>query len=159
MQQQRADRILILGVGNLLRGDEGVGVHAVRELMKRPLPPHVDIVDGGTAGLELLHLMEGYSRVVIIDAVEAAEEPGALLRFTPEDITATAGDFALSLHQAELLEVFSLAAYLGRDLPPIVIYGVQPQTMDWSTELSPAVTDRLDALLDAVQEELSIDAK
>ena len=157
MQELATERVLVLGVGNLLMGDEGVGIHAVRELMKRPLPPHVNVVDGGTAGLDLLHLMEGYSRVVIIDAVEAGEEPGAILRFTPEDITSQDGELAISLHQTELLEVFSLAAYLGRDLPPIVIYGVQPQAMDWSTELSPTVEDRLDSLLDAVQEELSLD--
>jgi hydrogenase maturation protease len=156
MQQQKAERTLVLGVGNLLMGDEGVGIHAVRELMERPLPPHVDIVDGGTAGLELLHLIEGYSRVVIIDAVEAGEEPGAILRFTPEDLTPQEGDFAISLHQTEVLEVFSLAAYLGRDLPPIVIYGVQPQAMDWSTELTPIVQASLPRLLAALQRELSM---
>ena len=157
MQELATERVLVLGVGNLLMGDEGVGIHAVRELMKRPLPPHVDVVDGGTAGLELLHFMEGYDRVLIIDAVEAGEEPGAILRFTPEDITSQAGDLAISLHQTEVLEVFSLAAYLGRDLPPIVVYGVQPQAMDWSTELSPTVEDQLHLLLDAVQAELSTD--
>ena len=155
MQEPAAERVLILGVGNLLMGDEGVGIHAVRELMKRPLPPHVDVVDGGTAGLELLHLMEGYSRVVIIDAVEAGEEPGAVLRFTPEDITSQAADLAISLHQTDLLEVFSLAAYLGRDLPPIVIYGIQPEAMDWSTELSPTVRAKLPRLLSALFGEIS----
>jgi hydrogenase maturation protease len=155
MQEPSAERVLVLGVGNLLRGDEGVGIHAVRELTKRPLPPHVDVVDGGTAGLDLLHLMGEYDRVVIIDAVEAGEEPGAILRFAPQDITSQAGDFAISLHQTEVLEVFSLAAYLGRDLPPILIYGMQPEAMGWSTELSSTVQERLEALLDAIQEELA----
>jgi hydrogenase maturation protease len=154
MQAPERRRVLVLGVGNLLRGDEGVGVHAVRALTKRPLPPYVDVVDGGTMGLDLLHFMESYDRVLIIDAVEAGEEPGAILRFTPKDVTSQAGDFAISLHQTELLEIFALAAYLGRDLPPIVIYGVQPEAMGWSTELSATVEKRLDALLDAVQEEL-----
>jgi hydrogenase maturation protease len=154
MQAPEKRRVLVLGVGNLLMGDEGVGVHAVRALMERPLPPHVDVVDGGTAGPELLHFVEGSDRVLIIDAVEAGEEPGAILRFTPQDVTAQAGDLAISLHQTKVLEVLALAAYLGRDLPPIVIYGVQPEAMAWSTELSPTVQKRLDALLDAVQEEL-----
>jgi hydrogenase maturation protease len=154
MQAPERRRVLVLGVGNLLMGDEGVGVHAVRALMERPLPPHVDVVDGGTAGPELLHFVEGYDRVLIIDAVEAGEEPGAILRFTPQDVTSQAGDLAISLHQTEVLEVLALAAYLGRDLPPIVIYGVQPEAMGWSTELSPTVQKRLDALLEAVQEEL-----
>lgn len=157
MKRLPEQRILILGVGNLLMGDEGIGVHAVRELWKRTLPAHVDVVDGSTAGLEILQLMEGYVRVVIIDAVDAGLEPGTILRFRPEDVTPEDVDLPLSLHQEKVLRVLELADYLGRDLAPIVIYGMQPEAMGWSTELSPAVQARLDSLLDAVEEELSIE--
>jgi hydrogenase maturation protease len=157
MKKPPEQRVLILGVGNLLMGDEGIGVHAVRELWKRTLPANVDVVDGGTAGLEVLGLTEGYDRVVIIDAVDAGLEPGTILRFRPEDVTPDDVDLRLSLHQEKILRVLELAEYLGRDLAPIVIYGVQPEAMGWSTELSPAVQARLDSLLDAVEEELSIE--
>ena len=86
MSATAKERILVLGVGNLLMGDEGVGIHAIRELMERTHPPHVDIIDGGTAGLDLLHVMEGYQKVLIIDAVDVGEEPGAILRFSPQDV-------------------------------------------------------------------------
>ena len=157
MKKPPEQRVLILGVGNLLMGDEGIGVHAVRELSKRALPSHVDVVDGGTAGLEILGLMEGYGRVVIIDAVDAGLEPGSVLRFGPQDVTPEDVDLPLSLHQQKVLRVLELADYLGRDLAPIVIYGMQPEAMGWSTELSPAVQARLDSLLDAIEKELSVE--
>jgi len=147
--------ILVLGVGNLLLGDEGVGIHAVRELEKRALPPQVDVVDGGTAGLNLLDLMKGYERVIIVDAVDAGEEPGTILRFTPQEVASDAQALPLSLHQTEILKVLELATYLGRPLPPIIIYGIQPQAMDWSTGLSPALQARLSKLVDAILREIA----
>jgi len=150
-------RVLVLGLGNLLMGDEGIGVHAVRELWKRTLPAHVDVVDGGTAGLEILELMQGYDKVVIIDAVDAGMEPGTILRFGSQDVTFEEVDAALSLHQEKVLRVLKLAEYLGRDLAPVVIYGMQPEAMGWSTELSPAVLARLGSLVDTVEGEFSIE--
>ena len=155
MEKGPRERILVLGVGNLLMGDDGVGIHAVGELLKRALPPGVDVVDGGTAGLDLLRVMEGYAKVLIIDAVDAGQEPGAILRFTPEDITTQVVDFAVSLHQTEVLKVLELATCLGQSLPPIVVYGVQLREMAWGTELSPAVQDQLTPLVEAVLEEVS----
>jgi hydrogenase maturation protease len=157
MNKGPEQRVLILGLGNLLMGDEGVGVHAVRELWKHKLPAHIDVVDGGTAGVEILGLLEGYDKVVVIDAVDAGLQPGSILRFRPEDVTREDADFALSLHQEKILGVLDLAEYLGRDLAPMVIYGMQPEAMGWSTELSPAVAARLDSLLNAVVKELSIE--
>jgi hydrogenase maturation protease len=155
MSTTAKERILVLGVGNLLMGDEGVGIHAARELIERTLPPHVDVIDGGTAGLDLLHVMEGYERVLIIDAVDVGEEPGAILRFSPQDVTSEDGDFPMSLHQTEILKVLEFAAYVGQTLPPVVMYGVQPETIEWSLELSPRVKARLASLVAAVEEEIS----
>lgn len=154
--EQRSERgILVLGLGNLLLADEGVGIHAVRELQKRALPPEVDVIDGGTAGLSLLDLMQGYKRVIIVDAVDAGEEPGTILRFSPQEVASGAQAFPMSLHQAEVLKVLELATYLGQPLPPIVIYGVQPQAIDWSTELSPTLQAGLAKLVHAILEEMA----
>jgi hydrogenase maturation protease len=155
MDERREGRILVLGVGNLLLGDEGVGIHAVRRLEERSLPPHVDLLDGGTAGVDLLGLLSGYEKVVVIDAVDAGEEPGTIFRFTPEDVASGGAGLALSLHQAEVLEVLKLGSYVGQDLPPVVIFGVQPGMMDWSTSLSPRVERQMGSLLDAVRLEMS----
>jgi hydrogenase maturation protease len=155
MNEELAGSILVVGVGNLLLGDEGVGIHAVRELEKRTLPSHIDIIDGGTAGLGLLDLMKGYERVIIIDAVEGGEQPGTIYRFTPEEVASEAQALPLSLHQTEVLNVLQLATYLGQPLPPIVIYGVQPEAMDWRTELSSTLKASMPQLLDAVLKEAS----
>jgi hydrogenase maturation protease len=155
MEERTEGRTLILGLGNVLLGDEGVGIHAVRELEKRNLPPHVAVVDGGTAGLNLLDLIRGYERVIIVDAVDAAEDPGTIFRFTPQEVASKTEGLPLSLHQTEVLKVLELSNYLGQPLPPIVIYGIQPQLIDWSTDLSPALQARLPQLVDAVLEEIA----
>lgn len=155
MSEESKGRILIVGVGNLLLGDEGVGIHAVRELEKRSLPPHVDVVDGGTAGLNLLDLMIGHERVIIIDAVDGGAQPGTVFRFSPEEMGEDVERLPLSLHQMEVLNVLQLATYLGQALPPIVVYGIQPETMDWSTELSATLRSHLDELLHGVLNEVS----
>jgi hydrogenase maturation protease len=142
-------------VGNLLLGDEGLGIHALRALAGRELPPHVDLLDGGTPGLGLLHLIQGYEKVLIIDAVNAGQIPGAVLRFEVEDVSSVSAGPALSLHDTQVLEVLQWATYVGRALPPIVLFGIQPQTLDWGTELSDTVLGSLDALLEAIQKEVS----
>jgi hydrogenase maturation protease len=135
-------------------GDEGVGIHAVQELVRHPLPTNVDVVDAGTPGVDLLSLLEGYDRITIIDAVDAGEEPGAVLRFAAEEVASAPGGFPLSLHEADVLEVIRLADFVGRPLPPIVIYGIQPDDLGWGTELSAPVRNGLAQLLEAIEREL-----
>ncbi|TKJ29392.1 MAG: Ni,Fe-hydrogenase maturation factor [Chloroflexi bacterium B3_Chlor] len=154
MDNASEGRVLVLGVGNLLLGDEGVGIHAVRELEGRALPPHVDVVDGGTPGLDLPDLISGYERVMIIDAVDAGAKPGTIFRFTPGDVTPKADAFPLSLHQVEILKVLELATCLGQALPPIVVYGIQPEDLSWRMNLSTALQERLPELVEAILEEL-----
>ncbi len=155
MHRAPTGRILVLGVGNLLLGDEGVGIHALRALARRELPPHVELLDAGTPGFDLLHLIQGYDKVLIIDAVDAGQEPGAVLRFDLDDVSFASSGPALSLHQTEVLEVLQLTECIGRAHPPIVIYGIQPESLEWGTELSGIVQGRLPSLLDAILEEVS----
>jgi hydrogenase maturation protease len=146
-------RELILGLGNPLRGDDGVGCRLIEELAGRELPPGVQVLDGGAAGLELLDLMEGWEGVIIVDAAEMGCRPGEFLRFTPAGVRlASIADY-FSLHHAGLDEVLALANALSRTLPEIVIFGVQPTEVGWGAGLSPAVEAALPALADAVLEE------
>ncbi|HEM62601.1 MAG TPA: hypothetical protein ENO24_09945, partial [Chloroflexi bacterium] len=78
-----------------------------------------------------------------------------VLRFTSEQVASAPGQFPMSLHQADVLEVLRLASFVGRPLPPVVIYGVQPAELGWSTELSTTVQGQLKTLLDALEEELA----
>nr|HID13996.1 hydrogenase maturation protease [Anaerolineae bacterium] len=142
--------VLVLGLGNPLRGDDGVGCRLAEELARRELPPGVQVLDGGAVGLGLLDLMEGWERVIIVDAAEMGRRPGGFVRFTPSDVRLASVSDRFSLHHAGLSEVLVLADALGRALPEMVIFGVQPAEVGWGEGLSPAVEAALPALADAV---------
>jgi hydrogenase maturation protease len=148
---------LILGLGNPLRGDDGVGARVVEELTRRDLPEGVTALDGGIGGLDLLRLLERWKRVVIVDAADVGQEPGQYVRFTPDQVRLAGASNALSLHNAGLSEVLALANALDLDLPEMVIFGVQPAEIGWREGLSPTVESTVSALADAVLEELEGD--
>lgn len=142
---------LILGVGNPLRGDDGIGVLAVQQLAAHPdLPAGVQVLDGGTAGLGLIPLLERYRRVILVDAVEMGERPGTVRRFAWDEVRLRERERALSLHQSDLNEALALAEAL-RCLPPVlIVFGVQPQHTDWDQPLSDAVRRALPDLVNAL---------
>lgn len=143
-------RDLILGVGNLLLSDEGVGIHAVRRLLEREdLPDEIQIVDGGTAGLALMVYLEDVGRLVIIDAMETGGPPGTLVRLSGNQIPAY---MALKVSPHEITLPDFLAAAKLRDLYPreVIVWGVQPESMEVGIDLSPALAARLEELVDRV---------
>lgn len=146
-------RKVVLGVGNLLLRDEGVGVHAVQELVKQVLPPDVEVVDGGTAALDLLHVVAGAEKLVVIDALQGGGAPGTLYRLTPGDLGARREHRDVSLHQSDLLDVLEMAARLGM-CPPTTIIGVEPGVIEYGLELSPEVAARIPDILALVRSEL-----
>jgi hydrogenase maturation protease len=147
----------IIGLGNPLRGDDGIGPRVIAELKCRGLPEGVAALDAGTGGLDLLHVLEGWERVVVVDAADLEWEPGQFARFTPDEVRLAGSAGALSLHNAGLAEVLALADAVGQSLPEMVIFGVQPGKIDWGEGLSPAVEATLPDLIDAVLEELEGD--
>lgn len=146
--------ILLLGVGNLLLKDEGLGVHAVRRLMEMDLPPHVEVMDGGTGGFDLLDAIEGRQKVVMIDAIKAGKEPGTLYRFAAEDMENQA-KCRLSLHDIDVGDLLQLMDVLDVRKPEILVIGVEPKDMDSaSLELSPEIEARLPRLIEVVLKEI-----
>lgn len=146
---------LVLGLGNLFRGDDGVGPRIIEELIHRGVPEGVAVQDVGNAGLDLLNILEGWKRAVIVDTAEMGQEPGRFVRFTPDEVQLTQASTRVSLHDAGLSEVLALADALNRTLPELVIFGVQPAEFGWREGLSPAVEAAIPALTDAVIAELS----
>src|SRR5512147_954276 len=134
-----AGRTVIIGVGNLLLKDEGVGVHAVRELRQKALPAGVEVLDGGVAGIGLLDFFPGAQKLVLIDAADMNLAPGTVVRFTPEEIRSLPGGPKFSAHDVGLLEVLELASALGQSPPEVVVIGVQPGEISWGTDLTPEV--------------------
>lgn len=146
--------ILILGVGNLLRKDDGVGVQATQRLQQFTLPGGVKVVDGGTAGIGLLDILEGYERAVIIDAADMGLEPGSVVKFRPEATQFRSPEMGLSLHSADVAGVLELARLLGKTLPELVVIGVQPKDIGWGTDMSVEVLAEMRHIVDLVLEEI-----
>ncbi len=142
--------ILILGLGNPLQGDDGVGNRIVRELEQRNLPDDVEVLDGGTPGIGLLNLFEGRERVIIIDAAEMGLDPGEFRCFAPGDVTLTGSTQRFSLHRSGVADALALARELKIELPPIVFFGVQPASVAWRDGLDPQVQAAVPPVIEAV---------
>lgn len=144
-------RTLILGIGNLLLGDEGVGVHAARALRRERLPADVVVMDAGTAFLDALPEIELAERIIIVDAMKADEAPGTVYRIPLEECARR--ENIASLHEFDMARILYM---LGRETPPpVVVFGVEPETINWGTDLSPAVQGALPALLGAIRNEIA----
>jgi hydrogenase maturation protease len=147
-------RILVLGLGNILLKDEGLGVRAVERLAARyRLPPEVQVMDGGVMGLDLLPHLEGVSHLLITDAVQIGRLPGSLVRLEGEAIPATLS-LKMSMHQVGLQELLALAGFQGTLPEQVVLWGLEPASLEWGLELSAPVAAQIDALVDAAVGEL-----
>ena len=147
-------KILILGVGNILLKDEGVGVRAVERLQRDyKFPPNVEIIDGGTAGFGLIDLLEGAEHLIIVDAVQGNDEPGSLYRFKFEDMPSSISK-KFSPHQIGILETLTLKKMLGK-IPDTTIIAIQPKDCsNWGTELTPEIEKKIPNMVNLVIEEL-----
>lgn len=151
----RAQRrpVLVLGVGNVLRSDEGVGVHVVEAMREVLLPGDAEVFDGGTAGLDLLDVISDRRKVIVIDAVQAEHEPGSILRLRPEDLGPDMTD-SLSLHEAGFMSALRAAALLSAGPDEVVLFGVRPKEVGWGLKLSDAVAAQVPRIIDLVLAEL-----
>jgi hydrogenase maturation protease len=146
---------LILGVGNLLLADEGVGIHVVERLQELyDLPETVQALDGGTLGMDLLYYLEGTRRLLIVDAVETGDVPGTVIRLEGDEVPSQLAT-KMSPHQMGVPDML-FAAKL-RDLYPekIVLLGVQPDSLEPSLDLSPTLAVLVDPLVAQVVAELA----
>ena len=142
--------ILVLGIGNYLMGDEGVGVHAIKALEQEPTPPGVVFLDGGTGGFHLLSYLQDYPTVLLIDATMDGSPPGTVRVLRPK----FASDFprALSAHDIGLRDLIESAVLTGK-LPDIHLVTVSVGELnDMTTELSPPVSAAIPAVLASVRE-------
>ena len=147
--KSRKPRILIAGLGNLLLQDDGVGVHAVLELQKSP-PTGAVVAEVGTAVLSALHLLEWADKILAIDAMQAGGAPGTIYAFGTDDVDR--GGIQASLHELNLLAALGFLENKAR--PEIVIFGVEPEKIDYGLELTPAVAAALPELTAAAREQV-----
>jgi hydrogenase maturation protease len=132
------EKILVLGIGNILLGDEGVGVHVVKDLERFEMPSHVTLLDGGTGGFHLLNWLQEYGRIIMIDATLDGKPPGSISIVQPR----FSNEFprTLSSHDIGLKDLIDSASLLG-NLPEITLFTVsvhpeQSLTMELSAVIS-----------------------
>jgi hydrogenase maturation protease len=138
MEGKLPENILILGVGNIILGDEGFGVHVIRRLRDSRLPDNVRLEEGGVGGFDLLGSLEGVDRVIVIDIMAADLPPGEIRFFKPGPGFGEPGKRTISFHQVGVLELVQMWGLLGHQ-PEIYYLVTRPLTLDWRTELSPPV--------------------
>jgi hydrogenase maturation protease len=156
INNQSAKRpVVVLGLGNPLMGDEGIGVYLVERLAKSAAEyPDVDFVDAGTGGLTVLHQIEGRRKAVFIDCAFMDQEPGAIRRFAPDEVRTRKVLTRQSLHEADLMQILAMAAQLGQAPKQVVLFGIQPQRVEPGQGLSGTLSARIDEYVGLILQEL-----
>lgn len=147
-------RIIVLGVGNILLSDEGIGVRAVEKLQRDfVLPAEVEVIDGGTTGMEMLEDLACADHIVIIDAVRSGNAPASIVRLAGEQVPVFFRT-KLSPHQIGLSDVLATLVLTGEQPGGVTVIGVEPVSLETSMTLSPQVEAVLPEVVSQVVNEL-----
>ncbi|MBN1316558.1 MAG: HyaD/HybD family hydrogenase maturation endopeptidase [Anaerolineales bacterium] len=147
-------KTLVIGVGNILLSDEGVGVRVAEKLAADfQFPDNVQILDGGTLGMDLVCYLDGVQNLLLIDAVETGREAGSLIRLEGDEVPSFLS-VKISPHQVGIPDMLFAAKLTGVYPQNIVLLGVQPACMDVGLDLSPVVAGQVDTLVDQAVEQL-----
>jgi hydrogenase maturation protease len=152
---EKTARIVVIGVGNLLRKDEGIGIHVIKALQEMEVSPDIQLIDGGTSP-DLIAYTRAGDRTIIVDAAKAGGEPGAIYRFKPEDLVSEKRTLA-SAHEMGIIENLKLMGLSGNEPSEVVIIGIEPEDTGWGTELSPVLEKRLKTIVKVVLREIDVD--
>ena len=148
MKQKNNNKVLILGLGNILLNDEGIGVRVVNEMENIDLPKNVDILDGGTGGFVLLSLFHEYNIIIIIDATLSNEEPGTIKILEPK----FSSDFpkSLSTHELGMKDMIESAILLGK-VPKLYLVAVTiSPTQEMDMKVTPSLENHIPDIINSV---------
>jgi hydrogenase maturation protease len=147
---------VVLGLGNVLMSDEGIGVHLIERLsaLKKKFA-HVDFIDAGTAGMSILHLIANRRKAIIIDCAKMQTTPGTIRRFGPHQVESVKTLAHYSCHEADILQIVGLCRQLGQLPDEIVFFGIEPQTVAPGRSISQTLAARINDYVDAVCKELA----
>ncbi len=151
--KEQTPRIVVIGVGNLLQKDEGIGIHAIIALQDLNLSRDIELIDGGTSP-DLIAYTRAGDKMIIIDCAKSGGQAGAIYRFRPEDLAAGKG-ILTSAHEMGVIENLKLMELTGNKPKEIVIIGIEPAEIDWGMELSETLKKRLPDLIKVVLKEIS----
>lgn len=146
--------VLVMGVGSILMTDEGIGIRAVEELQKRyRFPENVEILDGGTSGIELLSYISGRDYLIIIDAIKSGNPAGTVLKVEGEDVPAQFRT-RISPHQLGISDLLAAASLTGEMPKQLVLFGIEPKEIVLGIGLSREVRRGLEHLIEVIVEDL-----
>ncbi len=148
-------KLLVLGVGNTLLMDEGIGVHAIYELWKEKEDwdeTLVDFIDGGTFTQDLFYLFEEYENILVLDIVRADHEPGTIFSLEEDQLRKEEKQM-LSLHDVDLLDSLGMAQMRGHR-PYLRVIGIEPKQIDWGTELTPTLAKAFPSFLEVTRKHI-----
>jgi hydrogenase maturation protease len=147
-------RISVVGIGNLLIGDDGVGIHAVEKLSSMKLPDHVEVHDADSNTILLLEAIEGRDKAIIIDAYEKGARPGTITKFVIDPEALPDADIKISLHDMGFFDGIRMGQTADVKLPKeIVVIGIEPGSLEAGMELSPEVKAALVKVIEEVKAE------
>jgi len=147
--------VVVIGLGNVLLSDEGIGVHIIRRLSTRQDKfPLVDFIDAGSAGMALLHLIANRKKAVIIDCAQMGAEPGTIRRFAADEVQSVKKLNHYSLHELDILQVINLSKQLGECPRKIVFFGIEPESLEPGQNLSKTLNDKIDDYIIHIHKEL-----
>ena len=146
--------ILVLGIGNILLRDEGVGVRVIEHMQEIRLPDNVELVDGGTGGADLLEVLAERQKVIVVDAVQADCDPGVVIRFTEEDLVRS-DQASMSLHEIGLAESLIMTRQLNCAPKEVVIFGIKPKNTECGLELSKEVMASVPKVIELILSEIN----
>ncbi|MHC4186839.1 MAG: hydrogenase maturation protease [Planctomycetota bacterium] len=148
---------IVLGLGNPLMSDEGIGIYIINEFLKQKNQfPMVDFIDAGTTGLSVIHMLADRNKAVFIDCAYMETLPGTIKRFTPEDVKSVKGLLHHSLHEADLLKIIDCAKQLNQCPDNVVIFGIEPQNTSPGRMLSPPLRNNIGKYIIAIASELAV---
>ena len=150
--EQKMKKLLVLGVGNILLTDEGIGVHAVHELMKEAWPEDVEFIDGGTFTQDIFYLFQAYETILVLDIVKGGKAPGTIYRLGESDLRKDESQ-TLSLHDIDLLDSLSMTELMGHR-PELHVLGIEPEILAWNMEMSPRFQQLFPDFLEIARQEI-----
>jgi hydrogenase maturation protease len=151
--EESPKRIVVIGVGNLLQKDEGIGIHTVKALQEMQLPDNVTIIDGGTSP-DILACTRTGDKLIIVDAARAGGQPGDIYRFQPDNLAAESGEM-LSVHELGVPQNLRLMSLSGNEPSEVVIIGIEPKEIEWGTELSPELEMKIPEIVSVLLREIN----
>lgn len=152
-------KLLVMGIGNMLLTDDGVGVFAAQALQKEALPENVTVLEGGTFTQDIFYLFKDYDALLVLDIVHTGGEPGTIYLLTEEQLVDNKKQ-RLSIHDIDLIDSLRMAELLHGAKPRLTVLGMEPADFtSWNIGLSPAVQARFEAYLAEARAQINTIAK